>query len=204
MSTVQRILDEAGKLFDAAGIVPLDGESILIVGLSTSPERDLDDFYRDENGAFVIRGFETHVRLKLDSLVAIIRGLGLSAEVFGPCGYPQGNEMNLKRLAVAAGLGSWGKNSMVLHPRCGPRLRLASIRISGTALDCTGPGLDGFAQNEQCRDCNACIDACPLSIIEPYYMRDRLACLANTSHFPEPGVIECCDFCWTICPAGAS
>ena len=168
MSAGEQVLREARKLFDAAGIVVLGGDSILIVGLETSLERDLDDFVRDEQRAFIIRGFETHLQPLLESLVDYIRGLGLSVEIAGHCGYSPPNELNLKRMAVAAGLGNWGKNAMLLHPHFGPRLRLAALRITGVALDETGPGPDVFEQPSFCQDCTACIDACPLNILEPY------------------------------------
>lgn len=203
MSTGEQVINRARKLFDAAGITVLDDDSILIVGMETSPERDLDDFIRDEKRAFTIRGFEVHIQPLLESLADYTRGLGLSVEIPGHCGYPQGNELNLKRLAVAAGLGSWGKNTMLLHPYFGPRIRLAALRITGSVMDGTGPGLDGFKQNLSCWECTACIDACPVGVLEPYYLRDTRACLANTARSPDPGKVECCDLCWKVCPVGS-
>lgn len=202
MSTGEQILNEARRLFDAVGIVVIDDDSILIAGLETSPERDLDDFIRDEKRIFKIRGFEIHFQPLLDSMTDFIRELGLSVEITGHCGYPQGYELNLKRLAVAAGLGRWGRNAMLLHPRFGPRLRMAALRIARATLDITGPGLDEFEQNPSCRDCTACIDACPAGVLEPYYLWDTDACRANTAWSPGPGKVECCDLCWKACPVG--
>jgi hypothetical protein len=204
LSTGEQILNKARKLFDAAGIAVINGDNILIVGLETSPEHDLDDFIRNEKRSFIIRGFEIHLRPSLNSLMDYIGKLGLSVEMIGHCGYPRGDELNLKRLAVAAGLGSWGKNAMLLHPRFGPRLRLAALRIAGAALDETGPGIDEFVQPLYCQDCNACIDACPVGVLEPYYLGDTRACRASTDWSPEPGKVECCDLCWKVCPVGLS
>ena len=202
MGLTKDVMAEAEKLFDAAGITTPGSDSFLVVGLATSPSRDLDDFVRDEEREFRIRGFETHIRPLLDLLVDSIGKLGLSAGIMEPCGYPQPNELNLKRCAVASGVADWGKNAMVLHPRFGPWLRLASLKIAGTALDGTGPDLDGFTQNPLCADCNGCIEACPPGVLEPYYMRDRRNCLANISRSPAPGKVSCCDLCWMVCPAG--
>ena len=202
MGLTEDVRAEAEKLFDAAGIATMGSDSILVVGLSTSSNRDLDDFVRDDAGVFRIRGFETHVRPKLESLVDRVRKLGLNADIMEPCGYPHPYELNLKRCAVAAGLAGWGKNAMVLHPHFGPWIRLASLKVAGTALEGTGPGLDGFSQNPLCADCNACVDACPAGVLEPYYMRDGRNCLANISRSPDPGKVECCDLCWTVCPVG--
>ena len=196
------VMAEAEKLFDAAGITPIGSDSVLVVGLTTSPGRDLDDFVRDKDRLFRVRGFETHIRPLLDLLVDSIHKLGLTAGIIEPCGYPHPDALNLKRCAVAAGVAARGKNAMVLHPRFGPRIRLASLKIAGAALEGTGPGLGGFTRNPLCADCNACIDACPAGVLEPYYMRDRRSCLANISLSPEPGRVECCDLCWTVCPVG--
>ena len=198
MGIEEEIIAEARRLFDAAGIVSDGEDSILILGLATTPERDLDDFYRDEDGVFQIHGFEKHVRPRLDSLVNFLREQGLSAEIFGWCGYPQGDRLNLKQQAVAAGLGMWGKNAMVLHPRFGPWIRLMSVKIVGTALSPTGSGRDSHDENPVCKGCTACIDACPLSILGPYYLRDRNSCLAGTSG--KRGKVVGCDRCWTVCP----
>ena len=56
---------------------------------------------------------------------------GLAVEIWGPYGYPWGEELNLNRQAVTAGLGRWGKNALMLHPRHGPWLRLMAVKVGG-------------------------------------------------------------------------
>lgn len=198
----KEIIAKAQSLFDAAGIASYGKDSIIILGMVTSPERDLDDFLRDEKGVFQIRGFEIHAKSNLVSLVSFVQERGLSAEILGWCGYPPGGELNLKQQAVAAGLGRWGKNAMLLHPRFGLWLRLMSVRVVGYNLSPTGPGKDSHSENPLCQGCTACIDACPLGILEPYYLRDISNCLANIKRSRQPGKIECCDLCWKACPVG--
>lgn len=101
------IIDRARNLFDVAGITSHSGESLLILGLLTTPQRDLDDFFREEPGSFRVRGFELHALPKLDALIRFIQEQGLAAEFWGRCGYPKGRELNLKQQAVIAGLGKW-------------------------------------------------------------------------------------------------
>ena len=202
MGVEKAIIDKAQELFDVVGVSSGSGGSLLILGLETTPQRDLDDFFREEPGSFSLRGFELHAWPKLEALIRFIQGRGFAAEPRGRWGYPRGEELNLKQQAVSAGLGRWGKSSLVLHPRFGPWLRLMSVRVVASTLSPTGPGKDSHSENPLCGDCTACIDACPLGILEPYYLRDSNSCLAHTSRFPQPGKIVCCDQCWTVCPVG--
>ncbi len=202
MSLEKEIFAEAQRLFDLAGLTSYGRDSLLILGLVTAPQRDLDDFFRDANGGFRLRGFEVHAQPKLDLLVHFIREQGLVAEMVGPCGYPRGEELNLKQQAVAAGLGRWGKNSLVLHPRFGPWLRLMALRVVGTTLSPTGAGRDSHQENPLCKDCTACIDACPIGILEPYYLQDRISCRASTSTLRQTGKLVTCARCLEVCPVG--
>lgn len=202
MNIEKEIVAEAQRLFDVAGITPYAGDSLLILGLVTTPERDLDDFFRDADGVFRLRGFKVHVQPRLDSLIHFIWEHGLAAEIWGPCGYPRGEELNLKQQAVAAGLGRWGKNSLILHSQFGPWLRLMAVKVMGVALAPTGPGRDSHKENPLCKNCNACVDACPLGILEPYYLRDRNSCRAEVSKLTQTGKLVTCDRCLVVCPVG--
>jgi len=202
MTIEKEIITEAQRLFDAVGVTPYGRDSLLILGLVTTPERDLDDFFRDEDGVVRLRGFEAHTQPRLDSLIHFIQKQGLSAEILGRCGYPRGEELNLKQHAVAAGLGRWGKNSLVLHPQFGPWLRLMAVKVVGATLSPTDSGRDSHKESPLCKDCTACIDACPLSILEPYYLRDRSSCQANFSNLSQRGKLVCCDRCLVVCPVG--
>ena len=204
MHEEKEILAEARRLFDAAGITADGKDSLLILGLVSTPQRDLDDFYRDDDGVFRLHGFEIHAQPKLDSLIHFIQEKGLEARLTGRCGYPRsGEEPNLKQQAVAAGLGRWGKNSLLLHPESGPWMRLMAMKVIGTDLSPTGPGRDGHEENPLCKDCTACIDACPVGVLEPYYVRDRDNCLARiTTSSSQKGKLVICDQCLVVCPVG--
>ena len=205
MSSVRRvekaIIDKARRLFDAVGVVSHSGESFLILGLLTTPQQDLDDFFMDEVGDFRIRGFELHAQPKLESLISFIQERGLTAELRGRCGYPRGEDLNLKQQAVIAGLGKWGKNSLVIHPSFGSWLRFMAIKVQAP-LTPTGPGIDNHEQNPLCDGCTACIDACPAEVLESYYLRDRANCQASIPLFPQIGKLVLCDRCLVACPVG--
>ena len=205
LSSVRRvekaIIDKAQSLFDVVGVVSHSGESFLILGLLTTPQRDLDNFFGDSRRSFRLRGFELHARPKLEALIHFIQEQGLAAELQGQCGYPRGEDLNLKQQAVIAGLGKWGKNSLVVHPSFGLWLRFMAIKVQAS-LTPTGPGIDNHEKNPLCEDCTACIDACPVGVLEPYYLRNRSNCQASISLYPQMGKLVVCDRCLMACPIG--
>ncbi|MCJ7767849.1 4Fe-4S binding protein [Candidatus Bathyarchaeota archaeon] len=78
-------------------------------------------------------------------------------------GFVQGarvSEFSHRHAAVAAGLGEFGWNSLVLTPEYGPRVRFSSI-ITDAPLKpdemYRGPKL--------CTDCYRCVDTCPMNAI---------------------------------------
>ena len=202
MSVARMIIARAQKSFDVCGVTPYGADSLLILGLITTPERDLDDFGRNERGIIQLPGFKAHALPRLQALVDFIQGKGLSARIVGRCGYPQGEELNLKQQAVAAGIGGWGKNSLVIHPRFGPWLRFMVVSVSGVTLPPNNPAGDSRKENSLCQGCTACIDARPLGIIKPYHLRDPGRCLAVFANLPQAGRLKACDLCLAACPQG--
>ena len=71
----------------------------------------------------------------------------------------------LKTSAVRCGLGCQGKNTLLIHPKYGPMVRLISV-LTKAELDADQPfGTD------LCMDCQRCIDACPTGALEPYKLK---------------------------------
>ena len=67
----------------------------------------------------------------------------------------------LKGAAILAGLGTIGKNNLLITPHFGPRVRLRAVLING-ALSQTGP-----VDFNPCRNCDmACRSACPQNAYE--------------------------------------
>ncbi len=74
---------------------------------------------------------------------------------------------SFKHAAVAAGLGTMGRHSMVITPEFGPRVRLACLL--------TDAGFDPSPVNPKsyCVNCDACIKACPARALQkPAPMKD--------------------------------
>jgi epoxyqueuosine reductase len=71
-------------------------------------------------------------------------------------------DIPFKTAAVKAGLGWQGKNTLLITPEYGPRIKLISI-LTDAELE---PD-DEFKENH-CGDCEKCITACPTRALEPY------------------------------------
>ena len=201
MSQGDEITAYAHSLFDVVGVAK-DSESndtILLLGMVTMPERDLDDFVSDSK-KFIMRGFERYAKDKLDALLRFIRKQGFSAELVGKLGYPLHGKPNLKHLAVAAGLGKQGKNTLVINPRFGPWLRFMAVRTNAP-LQMTGSGVYTKEENPDCQACQRCVDACPVNVLEPYRLLDEGRCLASISS-ERRGGLAICDKCVIVCPVG--
>lgn len=68
----------------------------------------------------------------------------------------------LKTAAVRCGLGCQGKNTLLVTPNYGPRIRLIAV-LTNAELDKDKPFTDDL-----CGDCEKCIKACPTKALEPY------------------------------------
>jgi len=68
----------------------------------------------------------------------------------------------LKTSAVKCGLGCQGKNTLLITPDYGPRVRLVSV-LTTAELDYDEPFTEDI-----CGDCEKCVLACPTKALEPY------------------------------------
>jgi len=87
------------------------------------------------------------------------------------------NSIPMKATAVRCGLGSQGKNTLLLHPELGPRIGLMAI-LTDAELD-----IDMPFDKDQCRDCERCIKACPSKALSPYNI-EISRCMAYAAENP--------------------
>ncbi len=201
MDVAEQIVEYAGSLFDVVGVSRLaEGDRLLILGLESTPERNLDDFGHEESG-FRMYGFEKYVAPGLEKLLDFIRARGFIARAVGRYGYPLKGEINLKEEAIRCGLGRRGKNTVVLHPVYGNRLRFMAVRTNAP-LEPLTEAAGTEEENPVCSQCSICIDACPVNALEPYRMPDISICLSNITPKTEEGRSILCDICLHKCPAG--
>ena len=107
-----------------------------------------------------------------------------------------------KLVAHLAGLGWIGKNCLLLTSEFGPRVRLASV-LTDCRLD-SGQRID-----DQCGDCQECVDACPVQALAGVEFHDeqgreaRLNVEACGAYRDGKGRLRSghvCGLCLAVCP----
>ncbi len=108
-----------------------------------------------------------------------------------------------REAAVRAGIGFYGKNTMVIAPGLGSWIVLGVI-VTTQELAHTEPIAPG------CGSCTACIDACPTDALDEVGVLDATRCLSYWTQVPEPFPLEYrealgaqvygCDICQDVCP----
>ncbi|MFC1505911.1 4Fe-4S dicluster domain-containing protein [Thermoproteota archaeon] len=102
-----------------------------------------------------------------------------------------------KLAAIAAGLGTQGKCSLIITSEYGPRVRLVSL-ITEAPLKTSSPRKD--TTKNVCGNCRKCIDVCPINALDynedtSTTSIDKMACWKLTL----PGR---CGLCMAVCPYG--
>jgi epoxyqueuosine reductase QueG len=70
--------------------------------------------------------------------------------------------LSKKRMAQMAGIGAFGKQSLIINPEYGPWMRLRSV-LTDAELVPTEPFTEDL-----CGDCRKCVDACPVGALSIY------------------------------------
>ena len=92
-------------------------------------------------------------------------------------------EVSLRHAAVVAGLGTFGRHNLVVHPRFGTRVIFAAVL---TKLD-LAPDLP--VRKNSCTDCGLCVNNCPAGALDNVGKTDVMKCLRNSQPYGMGGSI---------------
>jgi epoxyqueuosine reductase len=109
------------------------------------------------------------MRLFTTRISSFLRNLGFKTIVY-PELLPQ------KKMAQLAGMGNFGKNTLVVNPRYGPWIRLHSVLTDAEMV------FDKPFEMDLCGDCLKCVKACPVGALKPYVV-DPDKCLLGIDDF---------------------
>ena len=98
--------------------------------------------------------------------------LHMSYETKGTVG-----DVSLRHAAVAAGLGNFGRNNLVIHPKMGSR-----VLFSAVITDLELPW-DPVVTEKLCNDCMACVEKCPGRALDEEGKTDDMKCLKNSQPY---------------------
>ena len=82
-------------------------------------------------------------------------------------------DVSLRHAAVGAGLGTIGKNRLLLTRKWGPRVRLGAV-VTDALLESDAP-----AVGQVCGDCDLCVQSCPAQALNTHTLKDSVKCLGR-------------------------
>lgn len=185
-------------------ILPGARSAIIFVSYYKQPKVE----FRKDAGvvASYARGKDYHLihRKRLKKFIAWLESRSSLSQIAK--GFSDSSPVMEKALAVQAGLGWFGKNSLLIHRRFGTFTLLSGL-FTTLDLPCSVLSL----RLPKCGVCQRCMDACPTQALISPYKLDAARCLSyhlieSKKEIPEeirknnPGFIFGCDICQDVCP----
>lgn len=104
--------------------------------------------------------------------VSVSYPLEMSFKTMGAIG-----DISLRHAAVSAGLGTFGRHNIVIHPKMGTRVVFSAVL---TDLDLP---TDPPVQENSCTQCNLCVESCPGGALDEEGKTDVNKCLKNSQPY---------------------
>jgi ferredoxin len=148
-------------------------ESVIVFGIPSMDDADELEIDRGE-GIFSYPGYQP-IRVIQRDLIRILTSEGYRANSLSE----ETSTTSYKRIASLAGIGCFGKSSLVLSPRYGPWLRLGLV-LTDAPLKPDKP-----FKKDLCQDCVKCLRACPAGALTQYRV-DPDKCLVGATSAGNP------------------
>ncbi|MVX67073.1 epoxyqueuosine reductase [Clostridium chromiireducens] len=96
-----------------------------------------------------------------------------------PESFPRGgtSAVSLRHAAVAAGLGTFGRHNLVIHPKFGTRVTFTAI-VTNLEIE-----PDDKIENRFCNNCNICVKSCPAKALDEDGKTDVRKCMTVSQPF---------------------
>jgi epoxyqueuosine reductase len=104
--------------------------------------------------------------------VGVSYPLDMSLETQGSIG-----DVSLRHAAVAAGLGSFGRHNLIIHPLYGSRVIFTAVLCN---LDLAS---DPKCKEDLCTNCGLCVGECPVGALDQEGKTDVSKCLKNSQPY---------------------
>lgn len=158
-------------------------ESLIVMAYKELASCDSENMQIAMNGRLDLMEFTRSCNFKLAKFLD--REFGAKAMTV-PISYPLPMEretrgavadVSIRHAALAAGLGNFGRNNLILHPQFGSRvifsMVLTDLRISG----------DPPVVDRLCTDCDECVESCPGGALDEEGRTDVIKCLKNSQPY---------------------
>jgi len=142
--------------------------SVVLFGIVSTDDADEIEVRRSD-GRLDYPGY-LPISIIMRDLMRVIRSYGF--EACAPSVYA-----SYKRVAQLAGVGSYGKNALIIHPKYGPWLRFGAV-LTDAPLEPDKP-----FDEDLCGKCERCLNACPAGALEAYVV-DPGRCLVGVTTTP--------------------
>ncbi len=199
--------DRVERRRDPSLIVP-NARSVVVVGKNYFTRQLPAEILNDPSRGIIASyawGLDYHdlMTLRLRELQAFIEEQ-VGGQVHGRAYVDTGPVLE-RDYAVRAGLGFFGRNTMLIHPRWGAWLFLGEILLD-VELEYDAPDTRGT-----CGACTRCLDACPTNAFPQPYVLDARRCISYLTielKGPIPWELRPlignrifgCDICNEVCP----
>lgn len=146
-----------------------DARTVIVFGIQSTDDADEIEIQR-ASGSLDYPGY-LPISVIIRDLIRILKDQGWRA--CAPSVYS-----SHKRAAQLAGIGGYGKNALIMHPKFGPWLRFGAV-LTNAPLQPDRP-----FDEDLCGKCERCVNACPAGALEPYVVDpDRCLVGATTAKY---------------------
>jgi epoxyqueuosine reductase QueG len=86
-------------------------------------------------------------------------------------------DFSQRHAAIAAGLGNWGRNNLVIHPKMGSRVLFTTVLCDAELAP------DPKVIDDLCIQCNICVEKCPGGALDEEGKTQEMKCLKHSQPY---------------------